>query len=130
MRAREVEIEHLIRSLCQSPPNSVINFDEKIFALVEGIVCRVAFGKSYGGKQFKGQKFQEVIGETMKMMDSFSAENFFPSFGWIVDLLSGHRGRLEKCFGNLDEYFERVIDDHLDLGREKLEQKDQDVLLY
>ncbi|KAE9466061.1 hypothetical protein C3L33_02030, partial [Rhododendron williamsianum] len=62
------------------------------------------------------------------MMDSFSAENFFPSFGWIVDLLSGHRGRLEKCFGNLDEYFERVIDDHLDLGREKLEQKDQDFI--
>lgn len=42
-----------------------------------------------------------------------------------MDLLSGHRGRLEKCFGNLDKYFEMVIDEHLDLGREKLEQ-DQD----
>ncbi|KAF7134535.1 hypothetical protein RHSIM_Rhsim08G0011200 [Rhododendron simsii] len=91
-------------------------------------IFAVAFGKSYGGKQFKSQKFQEVIRETIKMMDSFSAENFFPSFGWIVDLLSGHRGRLEKCFGDLDEYFERVIDDHLDLGRGKLEQKDQDFI--
>lgn len=56
MRAREVEIDNLIKSLSQSPPNSVINLDEKFFSLVDGIVCRVAFGKSYGGKQFKGQK--------------------------------------------------------------------------
>ena len=55
-------------------------------------MCGVAFGNSYGGKQFKDQKFQEVIGETMKMMDSFSAENLFPSVGWIVDVFGFGEG--------------------------------------
>ncbi|XP_057461526.1 4-hydroxyphenylacetaldehyde oxime monooxygenase-like [Actinidia eriantha] len=95
-----------------------------------GLLCGVAFGKSYGGNQFKYQKFQEVIGETMRMMDSFSAENFFPSVGWIVDVLTGLWGRLEKSFHNLDEYFDRVIDEHLDPKREKLEEDDfVDVLI-
>ncbi|PSS36687.1 2-methylbutanal oxime monooxygenase [Actinidia chinensis var. chinensis] len=109
---------------------STPTLDEKIFALVDRIVCGVAFGKSYGGNQFKDQKFQEVIGKTTKMMDSLSAENFFPSVGWIVDVLTGLRGRLEKSFHNLDEYFDRVIDEHLDLKREKLEEDDfVDVLI-
>ncbi|KAF5960473.1 hypothetical protein HYC85_001682 [Camellia sinensis] len=75
-----------------------VNLDEKIFTMVEGIACQVVFGKSYGGKNFKGQTFEDVI-----------------------DGLSGLRRRLEKCSRNLDDYFEMVVDEHLDLTRKKSE---------
>ena len=128
--SKSMQIEDKPKRKTMGVSLSTPTLDEKIFALVDRIVCGVAFGKSYGGNQFKDQKFQEVIGKTTKMMDSLSAENFFPSVGWIVDVLTGLRGRLEKSFHNLDEYFDRVIDEHLDLKREKLEEDDfVDVLI-
>lgn len=41
------------------------------------------------------------------------------------------KSRLERCFRNLDGYFEKVLDEHLDNGRKKgTEDKDLvDVLL-
>ena len=55
------------------------------------------------------------------MLHSFSAEHFFPSFGWIVDALTGLRARYSRCFHNLDDYFQTVIDEHLDPTRPKPE---------
>ncbi|KAL7230681.1 hypothetical protein ACSBR2_009039 [Camellia fascicularis] len=63
---REVEIDCLIKSMSsQASPNKV-NLDEKVFTMVEGIVCQVAFGKSYRGKNFEGQKFEDVNDLTRK----------------------------------------------------------------
>ena len=58
------------------------------------------------------------------MLDSFSAEDFFPSVGWIVDALTGLRNRHSKCFKNLDNYFQMVVDEHLDPSRAKPEHED------
>lgn len=127
--AWEVEVSHLISSLSEASPNPV-DLHEKIFSLTDGILNVFAFGKNYGGKQFKNEKFQNVLVEAMKMLDSFSAEDFFPSFGWIIDALTGLRARHNKCFRNLDNYFQMVVDEHLDPTRPKPEHEDLvDVLL-
>lgn len=127
--AWEVEVSHLISSLSEASPNPV-DLHEKIFSLMDGILNMFAFGKNYGGKQFKNEKFQDVLVEAMKMLDSFSAEDFFPSVGWIIDALTGLRARHNKCFRNLDNYFQMVVDEHLDPTRPKPEHEDLvDVLL-
>ncbi|KAL0310436.1 UNVERIFIED_CONTAM: 4-hydroxyphenylacetaldehyde oxime monooxygenase [Sesamum calycinum] len=78
------------------------------------LLCQVAFGKSYRGKQFEGQVLRDVIVEAMRMIDSFSAEDFFPNFfGRTIYLLTGHKARLDKCFHKLDGYLEMVLDEHL-----------------
>ncbi|XP_057970623.1 2-methylbutanal oxime monooxygenase-like [Malania oleifera] len=127
--AREAEVDNLITAVAQSSPNPV-NLSEKIFILADSIVGTVGFGKRYGGMQFKNQKFQDVLDEAMNMLDSFSAEDFFPAVGWIVDALTGLRARLEKSFQNLDGYFQMVLDAHLDPSRPKTEHEDLvDVLI-
>ncbi|KAL0461318.1 UNVERIFIED_CONTAM: 4-hydroxyphenylacetaldehyde oxime monooxygenase [Sesamum latifolium] len=62
------------------------------------------------------------------MIDSFSAEDFFPNFfGWTIDLLTGHKARLDKCFHKLDGYLDMVLDEHL--NRENTRKGDDDDLV-
>ncbi|KAI3462078.1 hypothetical protein Pfo_018741 [Paulownia fortunei] len=109
--AREIEIGDLIGYLSAASPNPV-NLDQKIFDLVDGVIGADAFGKNYRGKQFEGQVLQDVMDEAMHMISSFSAEDFFPFFGWIVDLLTGCKARVDKCFHKLDGYLEMVLNEH------------------
>ncbi|CAK9184168.1 unnamed protein product [Ilex paraguariensis] len=110
--AREVEIDNLINSLLIDSP-SPVNLDQKFYALVDGVLCSVAFGKSYRGKQFKGQTLEDVLVETSKILSSLSAEDFFPWIGWIIDIITGYQARIDKCFNNLDDYFQMVLEEHL-----------------
>ncbi|MBA0561052.1 hypothetical protein Golob_017911, partial [Gossypium lobatum] len=106
---REAEVDKLITSLFQALPEPV-NLNEKIFALADGIIGTVAFGKIYGTDQFKDQVFHNVLGEAMNMLVSFSAEDLFPRIGRIIDALTGLSGRLEKSFHQLKPEQEDFVD--------------------
>ncbi|KAK1557051.1 hypothetical protein Q3G72_016982 [Acer saccharum] len=60
----------------------------------------------------------------MAMLGSFSAADFFPYVGWIVDFFTGLHARREKCFHEFDEFYQMVIDDHLDPLRPVPENED------
>ncbi|KAG8387937.1 hypothetical protein BUALT_Bualt02G0073200 [Buddleja alternifolia] len=124
---REREVARLINSISElsSKSNHPIEVNEKIFSLANNIICTIAFGRSYEGKQFEGyQKFQEAIDEAMAMLSSFWVADFFPKIGWVIDVVTGLHRRLEKCFRDFDTFFERVIEEHLDPNRPKPEHED------
>lgn len=126
---RDAEVSKLIDSLSQFEGKS-INLSEKVFHLSNEIICQIAFGKSYQGKQFKNANFEEVLNEVFAMLNGFWTADFFPTFGWIIDMLMGLHKRLDKAFTNLDGFLVRVIEEHLKPGRENLEHKDlADILL-
>ncbi|RWR95091.1 cytochrome P450 71A9-like protein [Cinnamomum micranthum f. kanehirae] len=73
--------------------------------------------------------FHKVLEETEAMSVAFFFSNFILQLGWI-DKLTGPRARLEKNFFDLDAFYERVIDEHLDPKRPRLEHQDfVDVLI-
>ncbi|XVF14554.1 hypothetical protein REPUB_Repub09cG0071400 [Reevesia pubescens] len=120
---RDFEVDKLITSLSKAFPNPV-NLNEKIFALGDGIIGTVAFGKIYGKNQFTYQAFQHVLDEAMNMLASFSAEDFFPTIGRSIDFLTGLNARRERIYKELDAYFEMVLNQHLDPNRPKPEHED------
>ncbi|KAL2521648.1 Cytochrome [Forsythia ovata] len=129
LHAREVEIGHLIDYLSAASPNPV-NLDEKMFNLVGGVIDKVAFGKRRRGKKFQGQELKDVLDEVMDVLNGFSAEDFFPFLGRIIDSVTGHRARLNKCFQKLDSYLEMVLDEHLNQEMQNGEDEDLvDVLI-
>ncbi|XP_043717946.1 cytochrome P450 71B10-like [Telopea speciosissima] len=94
------------------------------------VICRVAFGKSYKGREFDNGRFEEAVNEAFAMLGGFSGTHFFPYVGWILDKFTGLHGRLEKCFQQFDDFYQNVIDEHLNYERTKSEQEDIiDVLL-
>ncbi|KAF8399802.1 hypothetical protein HHK36_015673 [Tetracentron sinense] len=122
-RVREDEVARMVNSISQSS-TSPVNLTEKLFSLTDNITCRVAFGRSYEGKVFDNGRLHELLGESLDIMASFNATEYFPPFGWIIDVLTGIHARVEKHFHAFDSFYQRIIDEHLDPQRPKPEHED------
>nr|QUN00498.1 cytochrome P450 71E69 [Tripterygium wilfordii] len=123
---REEQIDKLIGILSNASPNPV-NLTELVFNVYDGFIGTVAFGRSFGQSEFK-QGFVEVISGAMDMLNGFHAEDFFPTAGKFIDILTGQLAKREKIFRNLDDYFEKVLNQHLDPNRPKPESGKEDIV--
>lgn len=90
---------------------------------------RVSFGKRYE----EGHESKKIL----KLLDDLQATitNFFISDNWpglpfadIIDRLTGKMGRLEKCFQNLDMFYQELIEEHLEPQNLKSHEEDQDMI--
>ncbi|XP_062112519.1 cytochrome P450 71B36-like [Humulus lupulus] len=130
---REEEVTKLINSVSHnssSSPGAPVDLTEKLFALTASIIFRTAFGTTFKDANFSDEKLHEIVQEIQTILATFSAAEHFPYVGWIVDKLSGLEQRRERIFHQMDDFYQRVIDDHLSPGREKQEHEDIiDVLL-
>ncbi|CAD6335090.1 unnamed protein product [Miscanthus lutarioriparius] len=118
--AREQEMDRLVADLDRAAASKApIVLNDHVFALTDGIIGTVAFGNIYASKQFAHkERFQHVLDDAMDMMASFSAEDFFPNAaGRLADRLTGFLARRERIFNELDVFFEKVIDQHMDPAR-------------
>ncbi|KAJ9540577.1 hypothetical protein OSB04_027083 [Centaurea solstitialis] len=121
----ETEIEGVVRSLSSLPSGTSVNLDNKLLALVFGIVCKVAFGKSYREEPFRGATLKEILDEAKKMLGG-SMGDHFPILGRVLDKFSGWSGRLDECFSNLDGYVQMVLDEHLNHSDGEISENEKD----
>ncbi|KAG6670863.1 hypothetical protein I3843_Q032200 [Carya illinoinensis] len=83
---REEEVASLVNSISQSASSATpVDLSEKMLALTANILCRTAFGKNFCGSGLDNEKLREVVHEAEVMFASFSATEFFPYMGWIID---------------------------------------------
>ncbi|XP_031741163.1 cytochrome P450 71B10-like [Cucumis sativus] len=133
-RIREKEVSLLINSISQQSLNfssNPIDLSDKSYSLTANITTRIAFGKSFRGGELDNKNFQKLVRGAIDALKSFSITDFFPSFGWIFDRISGVHGKLEKSFGEMDAFFQKVVDDriNLDKANSRNEENIVDVLL-
>ncbi|KAK7854294.1 2-methylbutanal oxime monooxygenase [Quercus suber] len=77
----------------------------------------------------EGGKLKELNEEAMQILHDFDCGHSSMARG-IVDAIMGLPRRSEKCYHRFDSLFKRLLDEHLDPARPKLEQKDiVDVML-
>lgn len=105
--------------------SKISNLSEMIVCLTNNTICRVAFGKIYGGEECGKNRFFDLLHETQSVMGGFFVEDFLPLFGWI-DYVTGMKAKLEKNVRELDSFYEELIKEHLDPNRPKC--MDGDVL--
>ncbi|KAK1370639.1 hypothetical protein POM88_036731 [Heracleum sosnowskyi] len=131
VRDREIaKFVNIISQEALDPNNKFIYLDKKIFSLAKNIISEVAFGSSSVGEKFREDELQKIIQDVMKVTSGFCAADFFPYIGWIIDLLSGFRHKMEKCFLDIDKFNEGVIKEHLDPSRPMLKHEDiTDILI-
>ncbi|GLT97596.1 hypothetical protein SLE2022_151530 [Rubroshorea leprosula] len=113
-------IDKISKSSDASKP---INLSEVMTCLTSSIICRVGFGKRYEDEGSEISKFCGLLSETQAMFTSFFVSDYFPSTRW-VDRLTRMLSPLENVFKELDAFYQRLIDDHLDPKRQKPEQED------
>ncbi|XP_059298632.1 5-OH-xanthotoxin synthase-like [Lycium ferocissimum] len=116
---REDEVSRMIKKISQHANTSKItNLSNLMIALSTTIICRVAFGIRFDEEAHERRRFNILLEESATMLTSFFVSDFFPYLGWI-DKLTGLRNRLEKNFKDLDEFYEELIEQHLNPNRPK-----------
>ncbi|XP_026432182.1 cytochrome P450 71B36-like [Papaver somniferum] len=129
---REDEVDVLIESISSSSNTTPVNFYEMLTSFTHRTLSRVAFGSTTGlsRNQFYDGTLTAILNEVVIVLNGFSATDFFPKVGWIIDRITGIHGKTEKCFHDLNNFFQQMIDEHVNPERLKLEHEDIiDVLL-
>nr|AIC74457.1 Cytochrome P450 CYPII [Withania somnifera] len=128
---REDEVSRMIKRISQQANTSqVTNLSKLMISLTSNIISGVAFGIRYDGQAHEKRRFDELLQESATMLTSVFVSDYFPYFGWI-DKFTGLIDRLEKSFKDLDEFYEDLIEQHLDPNRPKSMEGDIiDLLLH
>ena len=123
---RREEVDRMIESIsCTS--QSDVNLSALLLSLSNDITCRAALGRRYygGGDAF----LQRMLKESQDVFAGLFFADYLPVLGWL-DVLTGMRGKLEKNFRELDEFYQKVIKEHMDERRSHGEGEDtMDALL-
>ncbi|GMH01222.1 hypothetical protein Nepgr_003061 [Nepenthes gracilis] len=128
--ARVKEVSHLIHRIeAESNPRTV-NLSEKLRLYANDVLCRVVLGRNFSeGGDYDRHGFHSMLDEYQELLGGFSVGDFFPSMEFI-HTITGHKSRLQKTFRRFDKFFDELIEERLDPGRKKTQEKDLlDVLL-
>ncbi|PIN23067.1 hypothetical protein CDL12_04196 [Handroanthus impetiginosus] len=126
IRAEEAAlmIDH-IKSSGRNP----VDLSSLVFSLSNNVVSRVAFSTTNCIDRGKNNRFQEILQEIQQLVGEFNLADYFPGMDWI-NKFNGVDKRLKKYFGDLDRFFHKVIEEHVDPRRSKSDEEDIiDVLL-
>uniref|UniRef100_A0A0A0KM23 Cytochrome P450 n=1 Tax=Cucumis sativus TaxID=3659 RepID=A0A0A0KM23_CUCSA len=91
------------------------------------MTCLMVFGKKYKDQEFDERGFKSVIQEAMQIVASPNLGDFIPQIA-VLDLqgLDRRSKAVSKIF---DEFFERIIDEHLESRYENKTKDFVDVML-
>ncbi|KAI5391571.1 cytochrome P450 83B1 [Lathyrus oleraceus] len=120
---RKFEVKQMIKTISNHAASSTVtNLSEMVSSLSSTIICRIAFGKRYENEGTERSKFHGMLHEFEAMMSSFFVSDYIPFMGWI-DKVTGLRARLERNFKEMDEFYQEVIDEHLDPNRQHTDEE-------
>ncbi|KAJ9169449.1 hypothetical protein P3X46_017646 [Hevea brasiliensis] len=126
---REEEVALLVDSIFQfSTSATPVDLTEKFVTLSANITFRMAFGTNFGATDFEKDRFKKLIDDAQALLGSFSANEYFPHVGWIIDKVSGYHTKTERVFHELDTFFRWVIDDHIKHGNGRTDNGQEDIV--
>ncbi|KAL8256455.1 hypothetical protein R6Q59_031522 [Mikania micrantha] len=97
---------------------SVVNLSNLLILLTTNIFCRVALGRKYEGRHFKN-----LLERTVEFLGCFSVGSYIPSLTW-VDRLSGLERKVDEVAKEFDEFFDSVINEHINNKEASFECQD------
>ncbi|KAK7390160.1 hypothetical protein VNO78_25459 [Psophocarpus tetragonolobus] len=126
---RHFEVKQMIKKMSMHALSSkVTNLNEVLMSLTSTIICRIALGRGYE-EEGTESRFHTLFNECEAMLGTLFVSDYIPFMGWI-DKLRGLHTRLQRNFKDLDNFYQEVIDEHMDSNRKTPEEDDLvDVLL-
>ncbi|KAL2925366.1 Cytochrome P450 71A1 [Bienertia sinuspersici] len=109
-----------------SSESKLVDLSALLLSLPNAIICRIGFGKNYNDDEILKSRFQGLLRETQDTSTTFFLADYFSYMGW-VDKMSGASSKLEKVCKVLDEFYQELIDQHLDSYKQKSYQE-QDII--
>ncbi|XP_021901153.1 cytochrome P450 71B36-like [Carica papaya] len=121
----EDEVSLLLDVISQAASSSnPINLTHQIFTYNASIIFRMALGYNFRGSDHDKSSFHRLLHNISSLLGEFSAEDYLPNLGWIIDRVNSHHEKLERVFHELDTIFQNAIYGHLHLERNDQQNKD------
>ncbi|XP_030516373.2 premnaspirodiene oxygenase-like [Rhodamnia argentea] len=117
--ARDVEVNNLIKHI-ESSSGLPLNLSEKIFACINSIICKAAFGQNCKQQDELISSIQEVV----RLGSGLSLAELFPSLPFLV-YINGMKYKLDKVKQKYDEILNTILADHK-MQREQCLAKPED----
>lgn len=125
---RVQEVASMLATICRSNRRP-LDLSSLVFSLSNNVVCRVAFGASGVDGGRKRSEFQGILHELQGLAGEVNLADYFPGIDWI-NRLNGVDRKLDKVFRDLDGFFDKIIEEHLDPMRPESDVEDLiDVLI-
>ncbi|KAL6533756.1 hypothetical protein OROHE_013601 [Orobanche hederae] len=125
-RVREEETSIMVENIRKSR-SPVVNLSETVVSLANGVISRVALGRTYiVGEQ--GRKNKALFRELTQLAGTFCVRDSVPWLGWI-DRLNGLDARVESMAKRVDEFMEGVVQEHRSTKKGQRESNFVDILL-
>ncbi|XP_047967645.1 cytochrome P450 71AU50-like [Salvia hispanica] len=120
---RREELAHFVESLKEASRQHVaVDLSAKVSSLTAEMSCRMVFGKKYADKDIDERGFKAVIHEGMKLGAVPNLSDYFPFLG-VLDL-QGLIRKMKALAKVYDDFFEKVIEDHVRAGDRPEQAKD------
>ncbi|KAL8150074.1 hypothetical protein AgCh_006908 [Apium graveolens] len=121
---REEEVSQMVKRIRDkagtSADSNIVNLSKTIMTVASSIIFRIAFGRRYNDEEDDtwdnngmSSRFHWLLTETQANLASFYLTDYFPLVGYLFDRLSGARARLDKSFNKLDEFYQQLINEHM-----------------
>ena len=126
---RREEVGLLIESLKSAAcAGTAVDISAKVASLSEDMSCRMIFGKKYMDKDFGERGLKAVIDEAMKLGATPNIGDYIPCLLGLD--LQGLTRRIKATAKVFDDFFEKIIDEHVEKPKEEGQTKDLvDVML-
>ncbi|XP_019056878.1 PREDICTED: cytochrome P450 71A14-like [Tarenaya hassleriana] len=106
-------IEKIEKTISSSSPT---NLSEIFMTFTNDLICRVALGRKYSGGEGVPDVY-ELLRKLMSLFGRLYIEDYFPFLGWI-DILRGLAGEVKEITKELDDFLEKVVQEHSDGDRQ------------
>ncbi|XP_057738649.1 cytochrome P450 736A117-like [Arachis stenosperma] len=108
---REEETQIMMEQVKHSTSPSVpIDLSQLFSMITNDMLCRVTFGRKYGGES--GKELKELFMEFTELLGSFVIGEFVPWLDWLTSV-SGLYTRANRVATRFDKFLEEVVDHHV-----------------
>ncbi|KAK7342595.1 hypothetical protein VNO80_25551 [Phaseolus coccineus] len=102
-----------IRQCCRD--SLLVNLTDICAAVTNDVTCRMALGRRYTGREGKG--FQKLLLEFGEMLGAVCVGDYVPWLHWVSQV-SGLFQRATRLAKHLDQFIDKVIEEHVRNGRD------------
>ncbi|XP_057819505.2 cytochrome P450 71AU50 [Cryptomeria japonica] len=117
---REEEVRAMVRSLWEESEKGVrcVDLRKPISSLTLNIICRMFAGRTYSDHELGGGKwFLQMVAEIMHLSGVIVVGDFIPSLAFLD--WRGYCRRMQDARKVFDEFFDKLIDEHVERRRSK-----------
>ncbi|KAJ0040939.1 hypothetical protein Pint_26787 [Pistacia integerrima] len=125
---RKEELDLLIEHIKEAAGAGVaVDLNAKVTSLSADLTCRMVFGKKYADVDFDERGFNTVFQEAVKLAAISNLNDYIPQIASLD--LQGLTKRAKAVAKVFDEFFEKIIDEHVQSKDENRTKDFVDVML-